>query len=303
MNQPAPQNAEPSPPAEPWTVRRILQWTTEHLKKHGSDSPRLETEVLLAHAIGCQRIQLYTRHEETVDDRTRAVMRDFVKRRTQSEPVAYLVGHREFFGLDFQVTPDVLIPRPETETLVLDVIERAKQQAANSISILDLCTGSGCIGVALAKNLPSARVTATDISDPALNIARTNAENHGVADWMNFKSGNLFEAVSGDVKFDYIVSNPPYVTEEEFNTLDSDVRLHEPKSALVAGADGLDLLHAIVDESPRYFSPGGWLLMEMDPAQMPAMLDYASATQCFSEVGAIKDFSGHERVIRARFTG
>ena len=164
--------------AEEWTVRRVLDWTTAHLKQHGSETPRLDAEILLAHARGCRRIELYTRFDEPLTDAQRAVMRDLAKRRAKSEPVAYLVGHREFFSLDLRVTPDVLIPRPDTETLVVELIDAAR--AVESPRILDLGTGSGCIAIAAAVNLPSARVTATDLSDAALAIARENAEKHAV---------------------------------------------------------------------------------------------------------------------------
>ena len=158
---------------EEWTVRRILDWTTAHLKQHGSDTPRLDAEILLAHARACRRIELYTHFDEPLTDAQRAVMRDLAKRRAKSEPVAYLVGHREFFSLDFRVTPDVLIPRPDTETLVVELIDAAKP--LESPRILDIGTGSGCIAVAAAVNLPKAQITATDLSEAALAIARENA--------------------------------------------------------------------------------------------------------------------------------
>lgn len=303
MTDSLPQNASANSTVEPWTVKRILEWTTGHLKSHGSDSPRLEAEVLLAHSLKCQRIQLYTRHEEVVNEPTRAIMRELVKRRTRAEPVAYLVGYREFFGLNFKVTPDVLIPRPDTETLVLEVIEQAKSSQTQSPRILDLCTGSGCIAVALAKNLTNANLTATDISDAALAIAKENAEKHNVKDRIEFRTGDLFNALSvGTEECDFVVSNPPYVTEAEFATLDDDVRLHEPKLALLAKDDGTSFLKSIIQSSVKFLKPGGWLMMEMDPAQMPAMLDETKATKQFSEIKAVKDLSGHERVIRARYT-
>ena len=176
--------------SDEWTVRRIIDWTTAHLKKHGSDTPRLETEILLAHARGCRRIELYTRFDEVLSEKERATMRDLVRRRAQSEPVAYLVGHREFFGLDFRVTPAVLIPRPDTETLVVELVDVAKPLAAPRI--LDIGTGSGCIAIAAAVNLPNAQITATDASEAALAVARENAANHKVVERIQFLSGDLF---------------------------------------------------------------------------------------------------------------
>ena len=176
------QNPVNSPPAadDPWTVRRVLEWTTSHLKKHGSDTPRLDAEILLAFARGCQRIQLYTQFDEPLSDAVRAQMRELVQRRSKAEPVAYLVGQREFFSLGFRVTRDVLIPRPDTETLVMEVLDGTK--GLESPTILDLCTGSGCVAISVAKNCKTAHVTAIDISPLAIAIARENADRHQVAD-------------------------------------------------------------------------------------------------------------------------
>ncbi len=218
-----------------WTVKRILDWTTEHLKKHGSESARLDAEILLAHARGCKRIELYTRYEEPLTDPQRALMRDLVRRRANAEPVAYLVGYKEFFSLPFKVTPDVLIPRPETETLVLEAVEIAKSSTAERITLLDLCTGSGCIAVAAAKAMPKFEVTATDLSEAALVIARHNAEANGVRGRVSFLGGDLFAAVPAETRFDLIASNPPYVSDAEYESLAPDIRLHEPASALLAG--------------------------------------------------------------------
>ena len=213
-----------------WTVGKIIDWTTGHLKRHGSDTPRLEAEILLAHARNCPRIQLYVHYNELLSDAERAAMRDLVKRRAQAEPVAYLVGHREFFGLDFRVTPDVLVPRPETETLVLEVIAAAKNLAKPRV--LAVCTGSGCIAVAAAVNIPAALVTATDVSPSALVIACENADRHGLASRIRFFEGDLFAPLTAAEKFDLIVSNPPYVADAEMETLPADVRLHEPAPGL-----------------------------------------------------------------------
>src|SRR5262245_26024610 len=187
-----------------WTVGKIIDWTTGHLKKHGSESPRLEAEILLAHARNCPRIQLYVHYNELLSDGERVLMRDLVRRRAQAEPVAYLVGHREFFGLDFRVTPDVLVPRPETETLVLELITAAK--LLGSPAILDVGTGSGCIAAAAAVNLPRARVTATDTSPAALAIARENAARHGVSDRIQLLQSDLLASLAGDAQFDVIAS-------------------------------------------------------------------------------------------------
>ena len=241
--------------AEPWTVGRLLQWTTDYLKGHGSESPRLDAEVLLAQALGCQRIELYTTFDELPGDDARAAFRELVRRRAEGTPVAYLVGRREFYSLSFRVTPDVLIPRPETELLVVAALDLAKtkgeggrgkaEQVASgqwpvassstinnqqsSISnpqspiphplIADVGTGSGIIAVCLAKHLPTCRVTAIDISPAALAVAKENAQQHGVAERIEFLESDLFAAVPAERQFDFIVSNPPYVTAAELDGL------------------------------------------------------------------------------------
>jgi len=276
----------------------MIDWTTQHLKKHGSDTPRLDAEILLAFARGCPRIQLYVQYNELPTEPQRAVMRDLVRRRALAEPVAYLVGHREFFGLDFQVTRDVLIPRPETETLVLETLSRARPLAAPQL--LELGTGSGCIAVSLAKQLPAARLTAVDISPAALAVARQNAERHQVADRIEFLEGDLFAPLPPGSQFDCVVSNPPYIADSEMATLPPDVRLHEPTGALQAGPRGLDVIERIVAQAPAFLRPHGWLLLEMDPAQTEAIQALVDATGAFEEFRAVRDPSGDNRVIFAR---
>lgn len=285
-------------PADVWTVRRVLEWTTGHLQKHGSETPRLDAEVLLAHSRGCPRIKLYTEYDEPLSDTVRAKMKELVKRRAAREPVAYLVGSREFFSLAFQVTPDVLIPRPDTEALVVEALAVAK--APQPIDVLELCTGSGCIAVAIAVNAPLSRVTATDISPAALSIAAQNATRHQVEGRISFLEGDLWHAVPPNTKFDIIVSNPPYVTRQELAALDDDVRKYEPHLALDGGIDGLDQLRTIVAGAPDWLLPGGWLLLEMDPAQIPKVDAMASETKCYTDVGCIKDLAGRPRVWKGR---
>jgi release factor glutamine methyltransferase len=286
------------PADESWTVGRIIDWTTGHLRKHGSDTPRLEAEILLAHARHCPRIQLYVQYNEPLTDDERGVMRDLVRRRSQSEPVAYLVGHREFFGLEFRVTPDVLIPRPETETLVLELITAAKSQPG--ARILDVGTGSGCIAISAAANLPDAVVTATDISPRALDVARENAARHGVADRIRFLEGDLFAPLESGRQFDIVVSNPPYVADAEMKTLPPDVRLHEPALALRAGLHGLDVVTRLISAAPQHLTAGGTLLFEISPEQVPAVRSILEQTGMFAPPQIVKDPFGKERVITAR---
>lgn len=293
----------PQPPVAPpsqdvWTVRRVLEWTTGHLQKHGSDTPRLDAEILLAHARNCRRIQLYTAYDEPLSDAVRAQMKDLVKRRAAREPVAYLVGHREFFSLDIRVTPDVLIPRPDTETLVMEAVTIAKPQAASAV--LDLCTGSGCVAVAIAKNVAASTVTAVDISPAALTIAAENAAKHGVSDRVAFFEGDLFAPLPATERFDIIVSNPPYVRTDELAGLEADVRMYEPRLALNGGADGLDLVRSIIAAAPDWLNPGGWLMLEIDPQQFAAVDELGARTGKFVEMAKSKDLSGRWRVWRGR---
>ena len=298
-NPPAadPARATRPPGADEWTVRRILDWTTEHLKSRGSESARLDAEILLAHARGCRRIELYTRYDERLSDAQRATMRDLVKRRANAEPVAYLVGYKEFYSLSFQVTPDVLIPRPETETLVLEAVELAKSRPEAALALLDLCTGSGCVAVAAAKNCERFAVTATDLSEPALAVARRNAQRLGVAERIDFRQGDLFAAVPEEATFDLILSNPPYVAEDEFPTLLPDVRLHEPATALLAGPDGMDFLRRIADAAAGRLNSGGHLLVELDPDQAEPVADLLRPN--FASVRIVKDLAGKPRVVHA----
>jgi release factor glutamine methyltransferase len=283
---------------EEWTVRRILDWTTAHFKQHGSDTPRLDAEILLAHARGCKRIELYTRFDEPLTDAQRAVMRDLTKRRAKSEPVAYLVGHREFFSLDFRVTPDVLIPRPDTETLVVELLDAARPLEAPQI--LDLGTGSGCIAVATAVNLPSARISATDLSESALAIARANAEKHKMSDRIRFLRGDLFAPLADGEQFDVVASNPPYIADHEQETLQNDVRRYEPHAALFAGPAGTEILFRIIDGAPPRLAPGGTLILEISPEQAAAVRARIEGNGAYHDVRVIKDSAGLARVVRAR---
>lgn len=310
------QDASP-PPAAPdaWTVRRVLEWTTGHLKKHGSDTARLDAEILLAHARGCQRIQLYTAYDEPLTDAVRATMRDLVQRRAQAEPVAYLVGHREFFSLDFRVTRDVLIPRPDTETLVIEIIEGVKAltvdrssvgENVHAVRVLDLCTGSGCVAIAVEKNCPpgkySIEMIATDISPGALTIARENAAAHKVDDRIEFLEGDLFASLPPSAKFDIIAGNPPYIPSAEIDTLDAEVAKHEPRLALDGGPSGLEVFDRLIVAAPKYAAQGALFLMEMSPEQAEPLQQRLLAHGGYTDVSVRKDLAGRPRVLRARVT-
>lgn len=231
-------------------------------------------------------------------------MRELVQRRAKHEPVAYLVGHREFYSLDFEVTPDVLIPRPDTETLVLELLDLVRPVEPDSGSpasrILDVGTGSGCIAVTVAVNRPDALVTAVDVSPAAIEVARANAVRHNVSERVRFVESDLFAALDGEEPFDVIASNPPYVPSGEWETLPDDVRLHEPRLALESGADGLETIRRIINAAPPFLIPGGHLLLEVDIPQAEAVRDLLRAQPAFDDVRLINDLTARPRVAHAR---
>jgi len=283
-----------------WTVGRLLTWTTDWLGTKGSDSPRLDAEVLLAHVRGCQRILLYTAFDTPVAEAERARFRELVKRRAEGEPVAYLVGSREFFSLPFTVSPAVLVPRPETEGLVVRAIDLCR--GLDAPRIVDVGTGSGAIAVTLAKRLPRAQVVATDISAPALAVAGDNARRHGVAERVAFLECDLLAAPRAAGPFDVVVSNPPYVRDDEFESLPRDVRLHEPKGALVAGPTGAEVIARLAHQAAERLAPGGWLLVEMGPNVAEAAAAAVAAVEGLGPEPTLKDLAGLPRILQARKT-
>jgi release factor glutamine methyltransferase len=280
-----------------WTVRRVLDWTIAHLKQKGSETPRLDAEVLLAHAWNCRRIQLYTRYDDILPADVRGTMRELVKRRAAAEPVAYLVGHREFFSLDFVIRPGVFIPRPSTETLVLEALAFLEPLAEPRV--LDLCTGSGCVAVSVAHGLPAAQVTAVDLNPLAVEVARENAERHKVAERVTVLPGDLFAPLPPGATFDLLVSNPPYVSSDEMAVLPADVRDHEPPLALDAGQDGLDVIRRIAAAMEPYLRERSAVLIELSPEHARAAATVFEATGMFSRVDLVRDLDRVERVLRA----
>jgi release factor glutamine methyltransferase len=228
-------------------------------------------------------------------------MRDLVQRRANAEPVAYLVGQREFFSLSFRVSPDVLIPRPDTETLVMEVLDTAKGMP--SPQILDLCTGSGCVAIAVAKNLPAAKVTGVDISPAAIAIARENASRHQVESRVDVLESDLFAAIPEGTKFDLIAGNPPYVRSAEIDQLDAEVAKHEPRLALDGGPDGLSVVRQIVAAAPRYAVPNGVLLLEFTPEQATAIEQILTEHGGYNQISIRKDLAHRPRVVRAIIRG
>jgi release factor glutamine methyltransferase len=287
--------------ADEWTIGRLLGWTADYLKQHGSESPRLEAEVLLAHARGCKRIELYTSFEDPAGDQLRTTFRALVKRRAEGAPVAYLVGHREFYSLDFRVTPDVLIPRPETELLVLALLDlyKARDPRDSPVTIADVGTGSGIIGITAARHVPKALVTAIDISPAALAVARDNATRLGVADRVTLVESDLFQAVKDPPVFDFIASNPPYVSTAEMEQLAPEVR-QEPQLALVAGPSGMDVIDRLIPQAAARLSGLGYLLLEISPMLQQQVEAAVQAEGRLEHQKTINDLAGLPRVVVAR---
>jgi release factor glutamine methyltransferase len=290
------------PQSEPWTIGRLLQWTTGYLKERGSESPRLDAEVLLAESLGRRRIELYTAFDDVPAEEPRSAFRELVRRRASGTPVAYLVGRREFYSLSFRITPDVLIPRPETEFLVIRLLDLAGQTslARGGPAIADVGTGSGVVAVCAAKWLSNSRVAAIDINTAALVLAAANAADHGVAERIEFFASDLFASMPPERRFDFVVSNPPYVAEGEFAGLARDVREFEPRLALVAGPRGTEVIQRLVEQASERLLPGGWLLTEISPQIETPVRELITANGRFELGPTVKDLAGLARVVQAK---
>lgn len=292
----------PDPPAaapNDWTIGKLLTWTRSHFESRSVDEPRLSAEILLAHALGCRRIDLYARFEQVPSEEQRAVFRELVRKAAEHQPIAYLVGHKEFYSLDFLVTPDVLIPRPETELLVEQSLAWCATHPRDRYELLDLGTGSGCIAIAFCKRHPSVHAVASDNSEAALAVAAQNIRRHELAERIRTIRADLFDLPLDAVppgKFDLIVSNPPYVSETDRESLPENVRKYEPAAALFAGTDGLDVFRRIASDVTRYLQPGGLLLVEVGMDQSDKV-DAIFAAQGLKQHGRFKDTSGIERAI------
>jgi release factor glutamine methyltransferase len=302
-------------PQASWTILAILRWTTDYFRTKGVSEPRASAEVLLAHTLGLSRLDLYLRNDQPLNPEELARFKTLVLRRRNGEPVAYLTGHREFWSLDFHVTPAVLIPRPETEVLVAAALEVAKgsgekavgqeedQPKTPSLWGLELGVGSGAVIAALAKELPGMVWVGLDLSGAALAVARDNARRHGVADRTHFLRANLLAALKPTAAFALLVANLPYVPRGEWERLPREIKAFEPPEALLGGEDGLDLLRPLIRQAHHYVKGGGWVLLEVgdnQAAQVAALLEETSA---YDRVETIKDFHGIPRVVRARCRG
>ena len=284
---------------QPWTIGRLLDWTTKFLGQKGSESPRLDTEVLLAHALGCKRIDLYTRHTEEAPEQARQKFRELVRQRVEGCPVAYLVGRKEFFSLEFEVNRAVLIPRPDTECVVDECLRLAKGVAEPRI--LDIGTGSGCLAVAVARHHKTAKVTAVDISPEALAVASSNAGRNRIGERIRFLQGDLYGPLPSGERFDFILSNPPYIPRDDLDKLPAGVRDYEPRLALDGGPDGFAVFDRLVAEAPAWLNPGGYLLIEIGSPQEAPARERIGRNSGYELAKTVLDGSGHPRVLIARW--
>lgn len=289
-----------SSPQQTWTIAAVLKWAADDFRARGIDAPRLDAEILLAHALGTTRIQLVIDAMRPLVGGELVRFRELVKRRRTREPIAYILGSREFYGRVFAVDARVLVPRPDTETLVDTALERTRPRSM-SLRALDLCTGSGCVAISIARERPTSRVHATDVSPDALVVARQNALRLGAYN-VSFREGDLYEAVLPGQRFDLIVANPPYVRTDEVPKLMLDVRDFEPRVALDGGADGLALVRRIARGAPAVLEVGGTLALEVGAGEAPEAAQILAASG-FTRVAISRDYARIERVVDATWPG
>jgi release factor glutamine methyltransferase len=308
------------PPAS-WTILATLRWTADYFRAKGVPEARASAEILLAHTLGVSRLDLYLRYDQPLNPDELARFKALMVRRREGEPVAYLTGHREFWSLDFRVTPAVLIPRPETETLVAAVLEAAKSLApdldpapvteplsgtwnlkpgTSALWGAEIGVGSGAVVIALAKEWPHMAWVGLDISGPALAVARDNARRHAVHPRVHFLQADLLTALKPAAAFAVLVANLPYVPRAEWERLPREIKAFEPAGALLGGEDGLDLIRPLIRQAPEYLKGGGWVLLEVGDQQTPQVAALMEETGAYDRIDTIKDFNGTERVVRAR---
>ncbi len=284
------------------TLAEAIYHGAQKLTGHGIPNARLDAEVLLSRIMNKDRVWIFTHGSDVLDAASSKLFDDAISRRSRREPLQYLTGKQEFWGLEFMITPDVLIPRPETELIIESAIH-AEKDRNRILRIIDLCTGSGCIAVSLAKELPQARILATDTSSQALSVARGNARRHGVADRIRFFEGDLFgplEELDIRGQVDIIASNPPYIPSGDFSTLQPEVRDYEPAMALFAGPEGTEVQRRIIDEAPDFLTKHGRLIMEMGLGQAAALAGLIRRREDYGSYKILKDLAGIDRVIVAQ---
>jgi len=292
----------PTTPPDRWTILDLVQWTAGYFQSNGIDSPRSTAEILLAHTLEITRIDLYLRYDQPMAPSELRRYKKFIRRRIRREPVAYIVGRKEFWSMPLYVNRHVLIPRPETECLVeLALAEIPDQPAASPVSVLELGSGTGAIILALASERPGHRYLALDYSAEAINVSRKNAAQQNLDSTVRFICADWFSALAPSrARFDLIVSNPPYIRSADIDGLQPEVARYEPRQALDGGADGVDCLKQIIDTAPDYLQPGGVLILEIGYDQAQQVLQTAGNRKAYDGFQVEKDFSGMDRVIRLK---
>ncbi len=285
--------------SQTWTILSLLRETEAYFVKKGIASARLDAELLLSHCLQKDRVHLYTDFECPVDDDELRRFRELVKRRAAREPVAYILGNKEFWSIDLKVTPDVLIPRPETEVLVEEALG-VLQQRQSSQRVLDIGTGSGAIAVALAKEVPSVSVVGVDISSAALTVAGENAMRNGLQGSVGLVCGDGAGPFRDKGIFDMIVSNPPYIPEADMQHLQPEVRQYEPRAALCGGSEGLDFYTSWIQHFPDYLAPDGWVMLEIGSDQARAVAKLFEETGVYRDIRVVQDYARLDRVVVAR---
>lgn len=280
------------------SISSLLQKSAGYLKEKGSATSRLDAELLLAEVLGLSRVDLYTNFDLPLNQEEIDIYRELIRRRGRGEPVAYILGRAYFRNLTLRVGPAVLVPRPETEHVVEAALRflRERDWTARPPEVLDLGTGSGAIAISVAAEFENANVTATDAGSEPLEIARENARTAGVGRLIRFFQSDLFDGLEPTHTFDLIISNPPYISEDEWPALPVDVREYEPREALYGGADGLDFYRRLAVEAPQFLRPRGCLILEIGHMQGAAVDVLLSETGLFDPVDIGKDYAGHDRV-------
>jgi release factor glutamine methyltransferase len=283
-----------------WKVLPLLERAAQFLEGKSSDSPRLDAELLLSEVLGLRRIDLYLQYDKTVTEEEVSRFRELTKRRAQGCPCAYILGRKEFYSLSFQVGTGVMIPRPETEHLIMEVLDACAREKLTRVLIADIGTGCANIAVAIAKNLPDASIKATDISPEALQFAQLNVANHNLQDRIELLRGDFLEPLrvsSVREKLDFVVSNPPYISEKEFEKLPAGIKDYEPGIAFLAGKDGLDAYRVIVSQSADFLKVGGHLVLELGAGVSEKVKTLVEESGHYSDIVIRKDFCAIDRVL------
>ena len=286
----------------PWTILKLLRWTANYFQERIPENPRMEAEILLAHALGCRRLDLYLHHDQPLEEDELTRFRNLVKRRANREPAAYILGYKEFWSLPMQVTPEVLIPRPDTECLVETVLDTLKKQPHTGQGrLLEPGVGSGAVSIALAKERPELNILASDLNPGAVAVAKRNARRHHLDRRIQFFVGHWLDPLRPDTPlFDFIVSNPPYIPTAELDQLAPEITSHEPVRALDGGPDGMQCITALIRSASVFLKPGGYLVLEMGCDQKSRVEAVVNGCPQYSEMDFRKDYAGHHRVVRLR---